>query len=191
MELYLMLCASLDGKKVWGRMETCICMAKSLCCSHENITLLFVNQLQPNKKLKKNEDIRQAGKKNKAKFQKSLLIKHACSVTQSCRTLCNPMDDCSHSWRHQYTTFKIKKPRSRHKIEKEIEDLNNRHHKSNRPNRHVRNTPPKNRIHLFLKFTYNILKHSWLSHKKSQQLLKAWNHTNGILRAERKGSRSQ
>ena len=29
MELCSMLCASLDGKKVWRRMDTCICMAKS------------------------------------------------------------------------------------------------------------------------------------------------------------------
>ena len=33
-----MLCGSLDGKRVWGRMDTCICMAKSLCCSPETIT---------------------------------------------------------------------------------------------------------------------------------------------------------
>ena len=33
MELCSMLCASLDGKEAWGRMDTCICMAESLCCS--------------------------------------------------------------------------------------------------------------------------------------------------------------
>ena len=26
---------SLDGGEVWGRMDTCICMAESLCCSLE------------------------------------------------------------------------------------------------------------------------------------------------------------
>ena len=39
MELYSMLCASLDGSGVWERIETCICTAKSFCCSLENITL--------------------------------------------------------------------------------------------------------------------------------------------------------
>ena len=35
-----MLCASLDGRGAWGRMETCICMAEFLHCSPETITLL-------------------------------------------------------------------------------------------------------------------------------------------------------
>ena len=28
-------CGSLDGREVWGRMDTCIYMAESLCCSPE------------------------------------------------------------------------------------------------------------------------------------------------------------
>ena len=28
---------------VWGRMETCICMAESLCCSPETITILLIS----------------------------------------------------------------------------------------------------------------------------------------------------
>ena len=38
-----MLCDSLDGKGVWGRMDTCICMAESLCCPPETITTLLVS----------------------------------------------------------------------------------------------------------------------------------------------------
>ena len=34
-----MLCGSLDGRVVWGRMGTCIWMAESLHCSPEIITL--------------------------------------------------------------------------------------------------------------------------------------------------------
>ena len=30
----------LDGKEVWGRMDTCICMVESLHCSPETTTLL-------------------------------------------------------------------------------------------------------------------------------------------------------
>ena len=38
-----MVDGSLDGTRVWGRMDTCICMAKSLCCSPETITMLLVS----------------------------------------------------------------------------------------------------------------------------------------------------
>ena len=37
-----MLCASLDGRGVWGRMDTCICMAESLCSSPKTITILLI-----------------------------------------------------------------------------------------------------------------------------------------------------
>ena len=46
MELYSMLCGSLDGREVWGRMH----MAESLHCLPETIITLFVNQLYPNTK---------------------------------------------------------------------------------------------------------------------------------------------
>ena len=38
MELCSMLCGNLDGRGVCGRMDTCIHMAESLCCSPETIT---------------------------------------------------------------------------------------------------------------------------------------------------------
>ena len=37
-----MLCASLDGRGIWGRINTCICMAESLCCSPETTTTLSI-----------------------------------------------------------------------------------------------------------------------------------------------------
>ena len=37
-----MLYGSLDGRGVWGRMNTCIYMAKSLHCSPEIITTLLI-----------------------------------------------------------------------------------------------------------------------------------------------------
>ena len=40
-----MLCGSLDGRGVWGRMDTCIRMAETLHCSPEAITTLSVNWL--------------------------------------------------------------------------------------------------------------------------------------------------
>ena len=50
----LLLRSSLDGKGVWGRTDTGICVAESLHCSPETITTLFVNWLYPNTKFKKN-----------------------------------------------------------------------------------------------------------------------------------------
>ena len=31
----------LDSRGVWGRMDTCICMAETLCCPPETITTLL------------------------------------------------------------------------------------------------------------------------------------------------------
>ena len=50
LELCSMLCGSLDGREVCGRMDTYVCMAKSLHCSPESITTVFVNQLYSNTK---------------------------------------------------------------------------------------------------------------------------------------------
>ena len=63
MELDSMLCGSLDGRGVWGRMDTCICIADSLHCSPEAITTLLMGYA--------------------AAAAKSL---------QSCPTLCDPID---------------------------------------------------------------------------------------------------
>ena len=41
-ELSSMLCGSLDGRGVWGRMDTCICMAELLSCPPETITTLLI-----------------------------------------------------------------------------------------------------------------------------------------------------
>ena len=41
MELCLMLCNSLDGRGVWERMDTCRCMAESLFCPPESLTILL------------------------------------------------------------------------------------------------------------------------------------------------------
>ena len=43
MELYSILCASLDGKASWGRMDTCICMAESLRYSPDPNTKLLID----------------------------------------------------------------------------------------------------------------------------------------------------
>ena len=51
LELCSVLRGSLDGRKVWGRMDTCIYMAETLCCSPETtITLLIGYSLIQNKK---------------------------------------------------------------------------------------------------------------------------------------------
>ena len=42
MEFCSMLCASLNGRGVGGRMDTCICMSEFLHCSFETITMLLI-----------------------------------------------------------------------------------------------------------------------------------------------------
>ena len=42
-ELCSVKCGSLDGRGVWGRIDTCICMAESLCCPPETITTLLIS----------------------------------------------------------------------------------------------------------------------------------------------------
>ena len=37
-----MLSGSLDGRGVWRRMDTCICMGEPLCCSPETLTELLI-----------------------------------------------------------------------------------------------------------------------------------------------------
>ena len=41
-ELCSMLCGSLDGRGVWGRKDTRICMVESLCCAPETTTTLLI-----------------------------------------------------------------------------------------------------------------------------------------------------
>ena len=41
MELRSMLCGTLDGRGVWGRIDSCIWRAESLPCPPETITLLI------------------------------------------------------------------------------------------------------------------------------------------------------
>ena len=56
MELCSMLYGSLDGRGVWERMDTCICVTESLHYSPESITTLLIGYtLIQNKKLKNNE----------------------------------------------------------------------------------------------------------------------------------------
>ena len=43
-----MLCVRLDGRGVWGRMDTCICMARSFYYLPENITILLIGSTQYN-----------------------------------------------------------------------------------------------------------------------------------------------
>ena len=65
-----MLCDSLDGRGIEGRTDTCICMAKSLHCSPENITILLtgytpIQNVFGVKKTDRNETFSTLGKKMK------------------------------------------------------------------------------------------------------------------------------
>ena len=39
-----MSCGGLNGTGAWGRMDTCACMAESLCGPPETITALFIGK---------------------------------------------------------------------------------------------------------------------------------------------------
>ena len=41
-EVCSMLWGSQDGRAVWGRMDTCMCIAEFLCCSSETLTTLLI-----------------------------------------------------------------------------------------------------------------------------------------------------
>ena len=43
MDLWSMLCGSLDGKGVWGRTDTCMCTAEPLCCPPGTVPVLFIS----------------------------------------------------------------------------------------------------------------------------------------------------
>ena len=54
-----MLCGSLEGRGVWGRMDTCICMTESPYCPPEtSITLLIDSPPVENKKLEEKKRLR-------------------------------------------------------------------------------------------------------------------------------------
>ena len=47
---------SLDGRGVWGRMDTCVCVAESLCCLPEIITTVLIGYTQTQNKWLKNNN---------------------------------------------------------------------------------------------------------------------------------------
>ena len=71
MELGSMLCANVDGRGVWGRMNTCMCMAESLRSSPETTTTLLISCTS-----KQNKKLGVWGKKKNAS---SLMGENICS----------------------------------------------------------------------------------------------------------------
>ena len=66
MELCSILCGGLDGREVWVRMDTCICLIESLCCPYETIKALLTGYTPvQNKKLKKKNTQNTKHKKTK------------------------------------------------------------------------------------------------------------------------------
>ena len=55
-EFCSMLCGSLDGKRVWGRMDTRICMAESLYRPSETITTLLIRYTPMQNKICKKKE---------------------------------------------------------------------------------------------------------------------------------------
>ena len=92
---YKCKCGSLDGKGVWGRMDTCICTAEFLHCLPGTITTLLISYTPvQNKKLKKiNVRIWGGGVID---WVLELTCTHLFSLFSCVRlTLCDPMDYCT------------------------------------------------------------------------------------------------
>ena len=68
-ELCSMICASLDGSGVWGRMDTRICMAESLHRSPEAVTTLAIGYTPIQNVFGLKEKIKMKKKKLKKKTQ--------------------------------------------------------------------------------------------------------------------------
>ena len=72
-----MLCCSLDGSRVWGRMDTCICIAESLSCSPETTTTLLTGDPPiQNKKFKVQGEEKCLGTKEACKYLLKSCIRH-------------------------------------------------------------------------------------------------------------------
>ena len=83
-----MICGSLDGRGLWGRMDTCVYMAESLFWPSESITMLsiicvIVVQSPSHVPLCNPMDYSTLGLP---------VPQSVSSVAQSCLTLCDPMD---------------------------------------------------------------------------------------------------
>ena len=77
-ELCSMLCGSLDGRGVCGRMDTCICVAESLCCSPETITMMLISYM-PIQNKKTNNKKKGVQLSNRDNIQKKLWTQsHLC-----------------------------------------------------------------------------------------------------------------
>ena len=94
----------MGGVGEWGRMDICICMVEFLCCLLETTTTWSVNQLyfktKRFKKIKKKKvplqicNYSRSWVRSEISALSNIKKVQFSSVTQSCLTLCDPMD-CS------------------------------------------------------------------------------------------------
>ena len=89
MELCSMLCGSLDGRGVWGRMDTCVCMTESLCCSPETYN---IESAAPQYEISFKKCCHKTVMTLNATDRARLTCPAAAKSLQSCLTLCNPID---------------------------------------------------------------------------------------------------
>ena len=136
-ELFSMLYGSLDGRGVWGGMDTCICMTESLHCSPETIITLLIGYTPTHtKKLFFRwcnwratwhfPKIPQNGRVKREKWGSSPVVQWLglCGFTAMARV-----------------QFLVRKPRSsRHIVQPKNKQTNN---KKNKQNTHTHNTNKK------------------------------------------------
>ena len=90
-ELCAMSCGSLDGRGVWGRMDTCVSMVECLCCPPKVSQRCKLAMPQNNRKFLKVTSITRTHNKIDSEdglFKKDLirnLREEACSPSTSCK----------------------------------------------------------------------------------------------------------
>ena len=85
MELCLLLCNILDGRGAQGRMDTCRCMAESLCCPPESVTILLTGYtVIKNQNLLEKEWVVGKGEKNRHFLQSTEQAEVGRKETEEC-----------------------------------------------------------------------------------------------------------
>ena len=93
MKLCSMLCATLDERGTWGRMDACTCFVEFLCCSPETTTTLLIGYSPiQNKKFTAWGEMNMWTILHKLHYCSIISSDQIRSVAQSCPTLCDPMN---------------------------------------------------------------------------------------------------
>ena len=99
---------TLDRKGVWGRGDTCVCLAESLCCSPETITALLTGYIPiQNKKAKKKNQLKRFQKVQNIYYRYSYLFIQALSSFPYLTQLCEVVQTVSRSFSSIWASLSV------------------------------------------------------------------------------------